>query len=191
MRSRSFSLLAMAAVSLLADLCFAVPPRYTIIDLGTLHGHYSIAHAINNAGIVVGESDRCAFLWNSKSSITNLGTFGDGDDARAWGINDSGEVVGYSNWQMGWRSFHWQKGKMIDIGTLGGHTKAYNINNDGLVVGRSETTDGQYHVFLWQHSTPIRDLGVIGNGKGSRAYGINDAGQVVGASQDANGQQHA
>jgi probable HAF family extracellular repeat protein len=191
MRSQSFLLLAITAVFFFADLCFATPPRYTIIDLGTLHGHYSIAHAINNTGTVVGESDRRAFLWDGKSGITNLGTFGDGNDMRAWGINDFEEVVGYSNGQTGWKSFRWQKGKITDLGTLGGHIKAYNINNAGLVVGRSETTDGQYHAFLWQHSAPIRDLGVIGNGKSSRAYGINNAGQVVGASQNANGQQHA
>ncbi|MHC4597127.1 MAG: hypothetical protein ACYS19_19550 [Planctomycetota bacterium] len=188
-------ILAIIAAILSADPCFAVLSQYEIIDLGTLGGHYSIAHAINNAGLIVGlivgESDRRAFLWDNKNGITDLGTFSDGNDMRAWGINDSTEVVGYSDGEMGWRSFRWQEGKMTDLGTLGGHTKAYDINGAGLVVGRSEITDGEYHAFLWQHSTPIRDLGVIGNGKGSRAYSINDTGQVVGASLSANGQQHA
>ncbi|MHC4542222.1 MAG: hypothetical protein ACYS74_20955, partial [Planctomycetota bacterium] len=178
-------ILAIIAAILSADPCFAVLSQYEIIDLGTLGGHYSIAHAINNAGLIVGESDRRAFLWDNKNGITDLGTFSDGNDMRAWGINDSTEVVGYSDGEMGWRSFRWQEGKMTDLGTLGGHTKAYDINGAGLVVGRSEITDGEYHAFLWQHSTPIRDLGVIGNGKGSRAYSINDTGQVVGASLSA------
>jgi probable HAF family extracellular repeat protein len=184
-------ILAIIVTIFSADPCLAVPSKYTIIDLGTLGGRYSIAHAINNAGQIVGESDRCAFLWDNKNGMTDLGTLSDGNYMQAWGINDSAEVVGYSNGQMGWRSFRWQKGKMTDLGTLGGHTKAYDINSAGVVVGRSEITGGRYHAFLWQHSTPISDLGVIGNGKGSRAYGINDTGQVVGASLSANGQQHA
>ncbi|MHC4546994.1 MAG: hypothetical protein ACYSYL_21190, partial [Planctomycetota bacterium] len=136
-------ILATIATILSADPCFAVLSQYTIIDLGTLGGHYSIAHAINNTGQIVGESDRRAFLWDNKNGMTDLGTLSDGNDMQAWGINDSTEVVGYSKGQMSWRSFHWQKGRVTDLGTLGGHTKAYDINGAGLVVGRSEITDGQ------------------------------------------------
>jgi probable HAF family extracellular repeat protein len=190
-RQISFCLAITVTFVFSADSGQATPPRYTTTDLGTLHGHYSIAHAINDAGIIVGESDRGAFLWDSKNGMTDLGNLGDGNDTRAWGISDSGKVTGYSHCQDGWKSFLWYKGKMTDLGSLGGHTKAYDINDAGVVVGRSIASDNKYHAFIWQPCEPIRDLGVIGDGKDSRAYAINDDYQVVGASRDVSGKQHA
>jgi probable HAF family extracellular repeat protein len=192
MKSQSIFLWAIIACSIFfADLCFALTPRYTIIDLGTIYGQYSIAHAINNDGVIVGESDRCAFIWDSNKGMIDLGTLEDNRETSAWGINETGKVIGYSRSQIGWKSFLWHNGKITDLGSLGGHTKAYDINNSGIVVGRSVTSPNQYHAFIWQPSMPIHDLGVIGNGMDSRAYAINEKGQVAGASKDANGHSRA
>ena len=60
------------------------PPRYRIIDLGTLGGAYSYAYAIDNVGRVAGGSatlsqtggmSQTAFLWD-RGQITGLGTLG-------------------------------------------------------------------------------------------------------------------
>src|SRR5215203_1320141 len=52
-----------------------------------------------------------------------------------------------------------------DLGTLGGSSSyARGINDSGKVVGRSVTSDGSHHAFLYDASaTPkMQDLGTLG-----------------------------
>ena len=74
-------------------------------DLGALSGGESIAHAINDAGQVVGRSyvSRSmsvayhAFSWTSADGMRDLGAFGSsGDSSSALGINSAGQIVGWS-----------------------------------------------------------------------------------------------
>ena len=84
---------------------------------------------------------------------------------------------------------------MIDLGRLGGNdSDAYGINNNGQVVGVSDTNAGIPHAFRTAPNQPINpatdDLGSLGGS--SIAYGINDSGQVVGSSYiSGNGAFHA
>ena len=113
-----------------------------------------------------------------------LGTLG-GIHSEAWGINEIGQVVGYSTIASGQqRAFLYYDGSLNDLGTLGGdHSVATAINNAGQVVGYSSTVSGYYHAFLWQSNTGMIDLNTLGgNHLQSYAYGINDAGQIVGYS---------
>jgi probable HAF family extracellular repeat protein len=138
----------------------------------------SFAHAINNSGQIVGESDTTqsgvihAFLWQN-GVMTDLGTLG-GDYSVAFSINNRGEVVGQSRtYTSGPHAFLWRNGVMTDLGTLGDYSVAFGINNRGEVVGESGTYTSGPHAFLWRNGV-MTDLG-----SGS-AYAINERGQVVG-----------
>jgi probable HAF family extracellular repeat protein len=73
----------------------------------------------------------------------------------AGGINDSGEVVGYSDSA----ALLYSGGKIIDLGRLGGSaygkdSRAYAINSYGQVVGISNVNNVNNHAFLWTPTTP-------------------------------------
>ena len=71
---------------------------------------------------------------------------------------------------------------MNDLGTLGGlGSYPYAINDNGQIVGWSDTKTGSRHAVLWQDGRAI-DLGTLG-GKTSMARAINGTGQVVGWSR--------
>ena len=129
-----------------------------------------------------------------RADLTVLPTLG-GVYGGAQGINDTGQVVGYSSASDGmFHAFIWyDTGSMRDLGTLGGDgSYAWDLNEAGQVVGYSDTgTSGSgYHAFVWDNVTGMRDLGTLG-GDRSMAYSINDVGQVVGWSQDASGVHRA
>src|SRR5512146_1007505 len=88
-------------------------------------------------------------------SITDLGNLGL-PLAIGLGINNSGQIVGWSSSPVGADAFLWQDGTMTDLGTLPGGiaSTAYAVNADGLVVGLNY--DAHYEVteeipaVLWQ-----------------------------------------
>jgi probable HAF family extracellular repeat protein len=127
----------------------------------------------------------------SNGSLQLLGVLG-GTTSQAWGVNDSGEVVGTSTYTGGgWdnHAFLYQSGMMNDLGTLGGsRSYGYGINNPGTVVGEASTTgDASSHAFVYRNGV-MSDLGTFGDGSASSwASSINDAGLIVGASQDVPG----
>jgi len=126
--------------------------------------------------------------------ITDLGALGSDWESMAFGINDSGQVVGYSapfQQDLG-TAFLWENGTMTSLGTLGGdHSGAYAINNAGQVVGRSRTATGSYdsQAFLWENGS-MTNLGTLG-GDRSVAYDINNNGIVVGLSDVSGTDYHA
>ena len=70
----------------------ALPIEYTITDMAFSPGSFCEAHAINDAGQVVGTSANLAFLY--KDGVTTyLGTVG-GPWSDANGINNAGHVAG-------------------------------------------------------------------------------------------------
>jgi probable HAF family extracellular repeat protein len=117
-------------------------------------------------------------------TLTDLGTLPGGVGTFAYGINDSGQVVGSGPVGDGSganRAFLYSSGTMTDLGTLGSasfDSSAVAINASGQVVGRSGTWSGQSHAFLYSNGT-MTDLGALG-GSASCACGINASGQIVG-----------
>jgi probable HAF family extracellular repeat protein len=77
----------------------------------------------------------------------------------ALGINNGGQVVGYSEASAGERhAFLWTAVRGIaDLGTLGGpESIARDINDHGQIVGESLTTSGARRATLWTSDTPTR-----------------------------------
>ena len=121
--------------------------------------------------------------------ITGLGFPPGGKGSGATAINDSGQVVVND----GYQAFLYTNGSMTALGTLGklgGDLGiGYAINNNGQVVGGSNTSSGEEHAFVYANGT-MSDLGTLG-GNLSEATGINDSGQVVGESNTSSGAYHA
>ena len=93
----------------------------------------------------------------------------------AYGINDSGVVVGYSGNTH--RAFSYSGGVMADLGVLGGaYSSAQGINSVGTIVGDSTLSGSSIYGFSYSggHMT-----GLLG-GTSSHATGINNAGTIVG-----------
>jgi probable HAF family extracellular repeat protein len=110
----------------------------------------------------------------------DLGTLPGGVESCAYGINDSGQIVGYSKTADGHtHAFLYSNGVMTDLGTLGGTDSiAWDINNSGQIVGYSNTVGGQDHAFSYINGK-MTDLGTLSGW--SYAYGIIDNGQTVGS----------
>jgi probable HAF family extracellular repeat protein len=105
-----------------------------------------------------------------------------GSPASAYGINDSGEVVG-SSYVGGGQSHatEWSGDKVIDLGGLPGfrYSFAQSINDAGQAVGYSI---GSMESATEWNGGGVIDLGGLPGSIGGVAVSINNAGQAVGAS---------
>lgn len=158
--------------------------------LGTASNVLSQATAINAAGLVVGWSqnpdtgNQNATVWNG-TALTNLGTAAQG--SVAYGINASGQVVGYStdNSADGAATL-WNGSTETDLGVLPGgiSSQANGINDAGQVVGYSiNFTLGTQDATLWTGGQ-VLDLNSLVFRLPSyitlfSAVAINNKGQIV------------
>ena len=176
---------------------FAVPPE-------PYRTPRAFAWAINNSGIIVGNTDpngslaiSHATMWNGTNAV-NLTPLGWAQSS-ASAINGAGLVAGaslqYTNSK--WHATVWNGTSAIDLGAIaGGTSRASDINDAGTAVGYAsfDRGSGYYvnHATMWNGTTAI-DLGSYSGINGlsdSSALSINNAGQIVGSSL-INGGTHA
>jgi probable HAF family extracellular repeat protein len=124
-------------------------------------------------------------------SITDLGTLG--GSSFGLGINEAGQVTGYSYTAAGTHAFIYTPGSgMTDIDTLGGGDSSYgrDINDAGQVTGVSDAFAASSDAFIYTPGSGMTDIGTLG-GSSSVGDGINDAGQVTGWSYTGTDAIHA
>ena len=123
--------------------------------------------------------------------VVDLGTIG-GDSSSASAINDSGQIVGWSEYIPGDWVYHatifdyTREGYNLDLGTLGGNcSRAECLNNIGQIIGWAGTSQGngkheRATLFDPTGSGNNLSLGTLGATR-SGANSINNLGQIVGS----------
>lgn len=167
------------------------PGSSTPIDLGAVGNRYSHASAINDNGVIVGDSKfngsdvvRAVTWQPGETSPTALG--GLGSHAYAKDINNAGQIVGEAYIKSQYDAVVWQAGSSTPT-NIGGQ-RALGINAFGQVGGR---LDSQGAVF-WDTSlnTPMA-LPILGGDGAGQVEDINESGSVVGWTRGPSGNLHA
>jgi probable HAF family extracellular repeat protein len=147
-------------------------------------GGFGSAADVNNRDEVVGShsvnGSTHAFLWR-RGVLTDLGVLPGGTNSSAQAINDSGDIVGWSDTTPDGHAVHafrWRDGVMTDLGIVpGGFSSAANdVNGAGLIVGNSVGSAGIGVAAEWPPGGTIQPL----TDAPSAANAVNDLGDVTG-----------
>ena len=191
-------------------------PRYTVTDLGTLGGTFSLAGGISNSSWVSGQSTlpdgyQHPTVWRN-GVITDLGTLGGLNGWAGWRPSDHGDAGGAAETStpdpngedycgfgtyLECRPFVWGHGRITALPTLGGNNgDSAGVNNLGQVGGGVENTTidltcvvpkGFYEVkAVVWENGKVRELSTFDGDTHSWALAINDRGQMVGQSGNCN-----
>ncbi|HEY1603035.1 MAG TPA: hypothetical protein VGG64_25755 [Pirellulales bacterium] len=168
------------------NLGIADAAAVTIVDFGVAAWQAAFPQpiAINNQGDVAGVLSTAAgqepFVWHN-GVMTPLPTLQGATEISVTGINNVGQIVGYSNATDGlMHAVEWQNGTITELPNEPGYSesKAYGINDAGQIVGSVDIgpANTTTHSVIWQNGV-VSDVNTTG---GTAALGINSSGQVVG-----------
>jgi probable HAF family extracellular repeat protein len=194
-------LLVCASFALVLEQAKAAGFSYTATQVGTLPaGTTRLVRTANDSGEIVGARGQQGFFLGGErklQKIANLQKIArlptSSDNSVAFGINNSGQVVGSVNAATGLRAFRSQRatGKnVVALNMLPGDTSsvAMAINNSGKAVGWSSGSTGVRAV-TWSSAGAIQALPMLSGSKSCRALVINDSGDIAGVCDTASGPQ--
>jgi len=169
-----------------------------VITLPGLGGIRSLAHDINENGLIAGESlntsgENRAVLWDNQQ-IINLGTL-PGYDSEAVALNDNGTAVGYTSPSTApGKALMFKNGEVIDLGFVPSEypiekVRAFEVNNCEQVLG-IQYTDSFMPGSLCSTHFPVFHLGstmqalqnlIVTDQTVTLCYprGLNNAGQIL------------
>jgi probable HAF family extracellular repeat protein len=173
-----------------------------IEDLGAFAsglGSFSSATALNDAGVITGNSDtpalnRDAFVWTRAGGLVDISAPGSSEaDPVAVGARGqvAGAVIGPANGFL-YHAFLWTRASgMVDLGTAGG-TESFVLamSPEAHIAGVIDYGTSQQHAMSWTRASGMVDLGTLG-GPDSRALDVNSNGQIVGLADDPGGDSQA
>ena len=164
------------------------------------------AYAIDDKGWIGGDSETVrgswvlhAAFWRESPPQDIGGGAGDWSISRIFGLNQLGDAVGDYAAQAGRvdvfdrEASLWRDGVRLGLGNLpgDGSSTALAVNQRGVVVGWSGSSDGSVsHAFLWTGGS-IHALGALHRGGNSAALAVNADGEAVGWADAADGMPHA
>jgi probable HAF family extracellular repeat protein len=124
----------------------------------------------------------CGAAHGVERQLIDLGTLG-GTGSTAYGINDSGQVVGSAKTNSStYHAFVYSNGSMTDLNPAGASSSdAYAINNSAQVSGRyRDPVASTESAAIWTdgQATPLGTLAQQSSGEG---WAINSSGQVAGS----------
>ncbi len=156
---------------------------------GNSVAEYTTAGTPVNAPFITGLSGPTAIVAipTTTYTATALGTLGGGNSLAA-GINDAGQVVGFSALEgdAGDDAFIYANGVMTGLSDLGGASFGSAINSQGVAVGYSYAAGDVGPFAVAYNDGEIANLGAFG-GVSSEATGINSGGIVVGTFSPSSG----
>lgn len=133
----------------------------------------STGRSINNLGQVTGPG----WFWSQKSGLVSLSRPADTDNIESCSINDTGQIVGYIHSTGGYKPIIWNS--PTDYLTLNVPGWAWDINNNGMIVGEWIPSPGEDHAYFRDEASGFADIGDF-NSIFACANGVNDFGQIVG-----------
>jgi len=186
--------LACAALTI-SSTAVAAPadtPYYTIADFGTVDQVAAdVVPGLNGKGRITrwrqvdNSGYRPVIQWDDKQNVLDapkgyLNEF-------AYSLNDHGDAAGWANTTQNpvdslstMHAVYVHKGKAVDLGTLGGkNSRAYALNNGGVVVGSADLADKSSRAFRYS-AGHLEALDPLAGGKFSIAFAVNEAGVVSG-----------
>jgi probable HAF family extracellular repeat protein len=172
-------------------------PDNSLTDLGRYNNSNTFFDDINEAGVIVGDSNR-AFRYEPGTGYVELAALSGSTSANASAINENDWVAGSSSAEISpglnqTRGTVWKPdGTLINLGILDipgqddTTSVAFGVNDNNEVVGYFGNPTAFSHAFYWNEVSGIVDLGAPG-GRSSFANDINNSGDIVGYASFATG----